>query len=259
MTESVENGRSAVSGASGRPQRSGGRRVRRARARLLPPPAWWPLPACAALGLAAGLGYGLLKAPEYVATSYVVAVPGKNAQPATALGFAQAYARIATGPATLNYAAPRAGVSARQLHTRVRAETSPESPMIAITGTAGRPQGAADIANAVSDALTLTSNQSAANTGVQLLMFSQAVAPTEAASPSAPISGAVGLCAGGLSGALALLARPRRGRRSGPPLAATTITTVPAQDSGEASASQSSVKSATGQGVVGAGAKEPVR
>ncbi|MFD3327256.1 lipopolysaccharide biosynthesis protein [Streptomyces sp. NPDC058701] len=183
-----------------------------ARRRPGPPPAWWPLPACALLGLAAGGAYGVLKAPEYAATSYVVAVPDDTTEPATALGFAQAYARIATSSSTLAYAQPRAGVTVRQLRTQVRAETSPESPMIAITGTSESPAGAADIANAVADALSLSSNQAAKNTGVQLLLFSQAVAPADPASPSAPISGAVGMCAGGLLGGLWLLARPARGR-----------------------------------------------
>ncbi|MFF4582939.1 lipopolysaccharide biosynthesis protein [Streptomyces sp. NPDC001373] len=184
------------------------------RRRLLPPSAWWPLPACALLGMAAGGAYGVLKAPEYAATSYVVAVPNETTEPATALGFAQAYGRIATSSSTLAYAQPRAGIGARQLRTQVRAETSPDSPMIAITGTSRSAAEAADIANAVADALSLTSNQAAKNTGVQLLLFNQAVAPGEPASPSAAISAAVGLCAGGLLGGLWLLARPAR-RRSG--------------------------------------------
>ncbi|MFD3758453.1 lipopolysaccharide biosynthesis protein [Streptomyces sp. NPDC058622] len=184
-----------------------------ARRRPGPPPAWWPLPACALLGLAAGGAYGVLKAPEYAATSYVVAVPDDTTEPATALGFAQAYARIATSSSTLAYAQPRAGITVQRLRTQVRAETSPESPMIAITGTSKSPAEAADIANAVADALSLSSNQAAKNTGVQLLLFNQAVAPTDPASPSAPISGAVGMCAGGLLGGLWLLARPARGQR----------------------------------------------
>lgn len=86
--------------------------------------------------------------------------------------------------------------------------------MIAVTGTSKSPAEAADIANAVADALSLSSNQAAKNTGVQLLLFNQAVAPSEPASPSATISGAVGMCAGGLLGGLWLLARPGRARRS---------------------------------------------
>ncbi|MFE5556218.1 lipopolysaccharide biosynthesis protein [Streptomyces sp. NPDC056544] len=190
------------------------RSERRPRRRKPSAPPWWPLPACALLGLAAGGAYGVLKAPEYAATSYVVAVPDDTTEPATALGFAQAYARIATSSSTLAYAQPRAGVSAAKLRTQVRAETSPESPMIAVTGTSKSPAEAADIANAVADALSLSSNQAAKNTGVQLLLFNQAVAPSEPASPSAALSGAVGTCAGGLLGGLWLLARPGRARRS---------------------------------------------
>ncbi|WP_234437665.1 lipopolysaccharide biosynthesis protein [Streptomyces sp. WM6368] len=194
-------------------RRADHRSERRPRRRRLSAPLWWPLPACALLGLAAGGAYGVLKAPEYAATSYVVAVPDDTTEPATALGFAQAYARIATSSSTLAYAQPRAGISAAKLRTQVRAETSPESPMIAITGTSKSPAEAADVANAVADALSLSSNQAAKNTGVQLLLFNQAVAPSEPASPSAAISGAVGLCAGGLLGGLWLLARPGRARR----------------------------------------------
>ncbi|MET9324792.1 lipopolysaccharide biosynthesis protein [Streptomyces sp. NPDC003038] len=188
------------------------------RLRLGPAPAWWPLPACALLGLAAGGAYGVLKAPEYAATSYLVAVPDDTTDPATARGFAQAYTRIATSGSTLALAQPRAGLGVRQLRTQVRAETSPESPMIAITGTSKSPGGAADIANAVADALALSGNRAAKNTGVQLLLFNQAVAPTDPASPSAPLGGAVGMCAGGLLGGLWLLARPAgRARRSEEP------------------------------------------
>lgn len=194
-------------------RKSDHRSERRRRLLPLPPPAWWPLPACALLGLAAGGAYGVLKAPEYAATSFVVAVPNAGTEPATALGFAQAYGRIATSTSTLGYAQPRAGVSAAKLHSQVRTETSPESPMIAITGTSTNPAEAADIANAVADALSLSSNQAAKNTGVQLLPFNQAVAPGEPASPSAPVSAGVGLCAGGLLGGLWLLARPKGTRR----------------------------------------------
>jgi capsular polysaccharide biosynthesis protein len=232
-----------------------GRRGHRVRGRLRPLPVWWPLPACALLGLAAGGAYGVLKAPEYAATSYVVAVPGDTTEPATALGFAQAYARIATSSSTLAYAQPRAGIGAEQLRKQVRAETSPESPMIAITGTSRTATGAADIANAVADALSLSSNQAAKNTGVQLLLFNQAVAPSDPASPSAPLSGAVGLCAGGLIGGLWLLARPGRRRRTDGSDAVGTgaahtesgyVTSLPAQ--GEAADAAASAKE-----------KEPVR
>jgi capsular polysaccharide biosynthesis protein len=198
---------------SGRAGRGPGvlRRLRAARSRPLP--VWWPVPAAALAGALAGTAHGLLATPQYSATSYVVAVPAKDAQPGAAIGFAQAYGRIATSDSSLAYARVAAGMPAERLRAAVRTETSPDSPMIAITGTAARPGTAADIANAVADAVFVSSNQVAKSTGVQLLSFSQAVSPTRPVSPSAPLSAAVGLSAGGLLGGLALLVRPRRSRR----------------------------------------------
>ncbi|MGV9314737.1 lipopolysaccharide biosynthesis protein [Streptomyces sp. NPDC003691] len=178
-------------------------------------PAWWPLPALAAAGALCGGAYGLLAAPQYAATSYVVAATGKDAQPGAAIGFAQAYGRIATSDSTIAYARVAAGMSARELRSRVRTETSPDSPMIAITGTSDRPGEAADIANAVADAVFVSGNQVAKNTGVQLLSFSRAIPPAEPVSPSAPLGAAVGASTGGLIGGLVLLVRPRIRQRSG--------------------------------------------
>ncbi|MDQ8704031.1 lipopolysaccharide biosynthesis protein [Streptomyces sp. LHD-70] len=173
-------------------------------------PVWWPLPACAALGLTAGAAYGALAEPEYASTTYLIAVAEKDSEPAATLGFAQAYGRLATSTSTLAYAQGNAGVSTRQLGSRVQTETSPESPMIGITGTAGRPGDAADIANAVADALRLKANGQSENTGVKLVRFSQAVKAPEPVSPSLPLSIAVGTSAGALVGGLILLVRPRR-------------------------------------------------
>ncbi|CAM5721360.1 hypothetical protein SFUMM280S_06592 [Streptomyces fumanus] len=76
-----------------------------ARAGSLPP--WSPLVAGVLVGALAGGGYGLLRTPQYTATSYVVAVPAKGTDPASALGYAQAYGRVAT---QLRGARGRAGV-----------------------------------------------------------------------------------------------------------------------------------------------------
>lgn len=196
-------------------------RFRRILAKITPLPVWWPLPACVLLGTVCGVSYGLLKGPEYAATSYVVAVPAKDSDPAAALGFAQAYGRIATSDSTLAYARVAAGVPARELRDRVETETSPDSPMIAVTGTSDTPAEAADIANAVADAVFVSSNQVSKNTGVSLTLFSQAISPDEPVSPSLPVGAAVGGCAGGLLGGLVLLVRPRR-------TAPVTTTAVPA-------------------------------
>ncbi|MEV5879351.1 lipopolysaccharide biosynthesis protein [Streptomyces sp. NPDC052101] len=164
------------------------------------------------LGAAAGGAYGVVKPPQYSATSYVIAVPAEKSRsdPATALGFAQAYGRVATQLAVLGKAQEKAGVPAAQLRRSVRAETSPDAPMIAITATSGRPARAADIANAVSGALTQQANHTKKATGIALARLSGALEPTEPSSPSPALSALVGGCAGGLLGGLALLVRPRR-------------------------------------------------
>ncbi|MET9515888.1 lipopolysaccharide biosynthesis protein [Streptomyces sp. NPDC002994] len=190
-------------------------------------PAWWPVPVCALLGTLCGVSYGALKTSEYTATSYVVAVPAKGIEPTAALGYAQAYGRITTSDSTLAYARVAAGVPPKALRTQVSTQTSPDSPMIAITGTAAKPAAAADIANAVAEAVLVSSNHVSKNTGVKLLVFSRAIAPAEPASPSVPISAAVGGSTGGLIGGLALLVRPRRPR---------TTASVPAPSTAHATA-----------------------
>ncbi|GAA3126156.1 hypothetical protein GCM10010521_10990 [Streptomyces rameus] len=176
--------------------------------RALPP---WSLVAAGVLagGLLGG-GYGTLRAPQYTATSYVVAVPGERSDTATALGFAQAYGRVATQDAVLADAQAPAGVPMATLRESVRTATSPDAPMVAVSATAPRPAQAADMANAVAGALTRHANAAEAATRVQLLQFTRAVRPTEPASPSAGVTGLVGASAGGLLGALALLVRPKR-------------------------------------------------
>lgn len=190
-------------------------------------PMWWPVPVCALAGTLAGGVYGDLTPPQYTATSYVVAVPSDKADPATALGFAQAYGRVATQLAVLGAAQEWAGVPVGRLRSAVRAQTSPDAPMVALSATARRPAQAAAIANAVSRSLTLHANGSEDSTNVQLLQFSRAVAPTAPSSPSTTLTGLVGGCAGGLLGALALLARPRRRPE---PAAAAVPSPAPAAD-----------------------------
>lgn len=173
-------------------------------------PAWWLLPAGAALGALTGGLYGVVKTPEYTATSYVIAVPQKDSDPTAALGFATAYGRVATQIAVLGDAQVESGVSPRTLRESVRAATSPDAPMISISATAAQPGKAADIANAVSRSLTDHANHTKDSTQVRLLRLSRAVKPADPASATAPMTALVGASAGGLLGGLALLVRPRR-------------------------------------------------
>jgi len=179
-----------------------------ARAKILP--AWSLLAAGAVLGGLLGGSYGLLKPPQYTATSYVIAVPTAKSDTASALGFAQAYGRVATQLAVLGDAQVWAGVPVKTLQRSVQTATSPDAPMVAVSATSSRPDLAADMANAVSRALTRHAADSQDSTHVELVSFSRAVKPTEASSASPAVTGLVGVSAGGLLGGLVLLVRPRR-------------------------------------------------
>ncbi|MGP4004512.1 lipopolysaccharide biosynthesis protein, partial [Streptomyces sp. 8N706] len=178
-----------------------------------PLPLWWPVALFAVIGALFGTTYGVLKAPKYTATSYVVVAPGKSSDPVTALGFAHAYGRVVTKGAVLNNAQTAAGMTAEALRTSVQAVTSPDAPMIEINGSGLHADQAAANANEVARALTSYGNSSAAKTGVRLAVLSKALIPTAPSSPNAKIAGGVGACAGGLVGCLAMLVQPgsRRG------------------------------------------------
>ncbi|WP_159767444.1 lipopolysaccharide biosynthesis protein [Streptomyces sp. HM190] len=184
------------------------------RLRTLPP--WSLLAAGALIGGVAGGAYGVLTPPVYTATSYVVAVPTEGSDPQSALGFAQAYGRVATQLAVLGDAQVWAGVPVSTLRENVRTATSPDAPMVAVSATSARPDVAADMANAVSRALTRHANDAGKSTRVELQQFARATRPTEASSASAAVTGLVGAAAGGLLGGLALLVRPRRTPRTAP-------------------------------------------
>ncbi|MFE1071904.1 lipopolysaccharide biosynthesis protein [Streptomyces sp. NPDC058783] len=176
--------------------------------RSLPP--WSPIAAGVLAGGLIGAGYGLLATPQYTATSYVVAVAADESDPASALGFAQAYGRVATQLAVLGDAQMWAHVPVATLERSVRTATSPDAPMVSVTATSADPEEAADMANAVARALTRHADAAADDTRVELRQFARATEPTEPSSPSAAVTGLVGASAGGLLGGLALLVRPRR-------------------------------------------------
>ncbi|WDG27124.1 lipopolysaccharide biosynthesis protein [Streptomyces sp. CA-278952] len=189
------------------------RRLRTALARL---PHWWPLPVSVLIGTASGLSYSGLAADRYEATSYAMAVAEGETDPSAALGYAQSYGRLTTSDATLSYAQGAAGEPVRELRSHVRSETSPDSPMIAVTGTSEDRHKAADIANAVIEAVIVSSGHVSEDTGVRLIKFTHAMTPDQPVSPSVPLGAAVGAATGGLLGGLVLLVRPRRTGRTVP-------------------------------------------
>ncbi|MEU0002848.1 lipopolysaccharide biosynthesis protein [Streptomyces sp. NPDC006314] len=186
-------------------------------------PSWSVLAAGTLVGGLSGGGYGMLTPPTYTATSYVVAVPTGKTEVNSALGFAQAYGRVATQLTVLADARERAGVPVRTLQRSVQAATSPDAPMVAVSATSSRPGLASDMANAVSRALTRQANAAKGSTHVQLVQFSKASKPTEPTSASSKVTAVVGACAGGLLCGLALLARPRRTRRDDDPAPAASV------------------------------------
>jgi uncharacterized protein involved in exopolysaccharide biosynthesis len=175
-------------------------------------PSWWLLPAGALLGAVAGGAYGLVKPPQYTATSSVVAVAAgrSDVDCADALGFAQAYGRVAPQLAVLGDAQMAAGVPASTLRESVQVATSPDAPMVSVSATSSSPGQAADIANAVSGALVTQAGHTKATTGIRLERLARAMTPAEPSSASWTLTALVGASAGGLLGGLALLARPRR-------------------------------------------------
>ncbi len=114
---------------------------------------------------------------RYTATSYVVAVPADASDPASALGFAQAYGRVATQLAVLADAQMWAHVPVTTLRESVRTATSPDAPMVSVSATSSSPEEAADMADAVARALTRHAAASADDTRVELRQFAAPPSP----------------------------------------------------------------------------------
>lgn len=189
----------------------------RARVRGKRLPVWCLLPAGALLGAVAGGAYGVAKPPQYTATSSVVAVAAgrSDVDCADALGFAQAYGRVAPQLAVLGDAQAKAGVPAATLRESVQVATSPDAPMVSVSATSTSPARAAGMANAVSGALITQAGRTKTATGIRLERLSRALKPVEPSSPSWTLTSLVGASAGGLLGGLALLVRPRRSADEG--------------------------------------------
>ncbi|MGK4580466.1 lipopolysaccharide biosynthesis protein [Kitasatospora sp. HPMI-4] len=168
---------------------------------------WWPVVLAVPLGAAAGAGYGLLAQPSYAANSYVVVVPQNPGEGTTAVSFAQAYGRLAGQPQVLAGAAAGLGRSTAALAGQVRGTTSPDAPVIEITGTGVRPGDAVRAADAVAKSLVAFADTSSRETGVRLVPLAPAAEPEGPSSPSVQLDTAVGAAAGVLIGALVMMTR----------------------------------------------------
>ncbi|WP_228447280.1 YveK family protein [Streptomyces paludis] len=203
-------------------------------------PVRWIVPLAVTAGALAGGAYGMLRTPEYAATSYVVVVPLDTTEPAAAQGFATAFGRVAPQLALVGDAPTWAGVPAATLKRDVRTATSPDAPMISVTATSAKASTAVDMANGVARSLVVSGTQMQGSTNVRVLQFSRAIAPTGPVTPSAGLSALVGGCAGGLLGGLGLLVRPKRRREDAPAGSAS----VPGPASGSGASVTSSSASA---------------
>ncbi|MFJ8625373.1 Wzz/FepE/Etk N-terminal domain-containing protein [Kitasatospora sp. NPDC093550] len=191
------------------PRRSARRLVRR----------WWPVALAVPLGAAAGAGYAVVSHPSYAANAYVLVVPQNPGEAATATNFAQAYGRLAGQPQVLAVAAAETGHTRAELESLVHGTTSPDAPMIEITGTGTSGEEAARTADAVAHSLVAFANTSSKDTNVRLVTLSPAAAPDKPTTPSGKLDVAVGGAAGLLLGALVMMTR-RRGGTQAPEAAA---------------------------------------
>ncbi|MFC8716433.1 lipopolysaccharide biosynthesis protein [Kitasatospora sp. NPDC057198] len=180
---------------------------------------WWPLAVAVPLGTVAGAGYAVVSHPSYAASSYVVVVPNNPGENSTAVNFAQAYGRLTGQPQVLIGAAAETGHTVTELSGLVRGTTSPDAPMIEITGTGARGEEAVKNADAVAKSLIAFGNTSSKETGVRLVPLAPAAEPDAPASPSAALDTGVGTAAGVLLGTLVMLTRRKGGPAAAEPVA----------------------------------------
>ncbi|MHA6763527.1 YveK family protein [Streptacidiphilus sp. PAMC 29251] len=183
----------------------------------------WPLVAAVPLGAVCGGVYALVAPVQYQANAYVMVVPETTGDNSTAVDFAQAYGRVITQPEILLDAAASTGVPMAELTPLVQAVTSPDAPMIQITGSAGSSARSAKEANAVADSLVSFGNAASKQTGVKLLTFAAAARPDSPSSPSRTLDVAIGAAAGLLVGGLGTMALQSRAGKAEPDGSATAF------------------------------------
>jgi len=189
---------------------------------------WWPAALLVGLGAIAGFLYAQVAQPTYVTSAYVAAVARDAGDNAAAVSYAGVYARIARQGDVISAAvkASGGGASADELRRQVTTTTSPEGPVIEVTGAGDSPQRAAEVANLVAAGVISTAGRNSDETRVDLVLLSPAVPPTQPASPRPVLDVAVGASVGLLLGGLLVLTRGRRSSTD-PPVDRVSPTATP--------------------------------
>ncbi|MFI6515347.1 hypothetical protein ACIBF1_07275 [Spirillospora sp. NPDC050679] len=173
-----------------------------------------------AAGLLSGLGYGLLKPPSYSASAHVIVVAQSAGAGPAATSLAQAYGRLVPLPGTLAWASPTLPASVvNDARPHIQASTSPETPLIRITGKARTAAKAAKYANAAAGALVSYGKVHEQDTRVKVAAMSPAAEPVSPSSPNLLLSVLVGTATGVLLAVLAMVSGLRAapiGRRRRP-------------------------------------------
>lgn len=158
------------------------------------------------LGAGGGLAYTSLATPQYSASAFVVVTATPPTGDRRDVSFAQAYGRVVGQQDVAKAAGEAVGMAPADVIEAVQARTSPDAPLIEITGTAPTAQGAADVVNAVANGLVAFAAGSTEATSVSLSVLSVATPPADPSSPNLTLDLAVGTATGVLLGALYLLA-----------------------------------------------------
>ncbi|WP_141579153.1 hypothetical protein [Actinomadura sp. WMMA1423] len=170
-------------------------------------------------GFLGGLGYAVLAPPAYTATAFVMVVDDVQGRPGpAAVGFAQAFGRLAPLPETLAYSTlPLPPEPAGSTREHIQASTSPDTPLIKLAGIGGTAREAAAFANAAADALVRYGTSHRSDTGVRVTLMTLAEPPARPSSPNLPLGVTVGTASGillaGLTAAVMSGRRGRTGRR----------------------------------------------
>lgn len=161
---------------------------------------------CVVLGGVGGFAYTRLVTPTYETTATVIATETTPAGSRRDVNVALALSRLTNQQESIAAAATELSLTPEEVSKAVRGSVTPESPVIAITADAPTGAQAAEIANAVADALVTFGTEKMTATGVRLSVLNVATAPVEPASPNLVLDLAIGVGGGVLVGALYLLA-----------------------------------------------------